>query len=119
MKNEHQENGVLRGPLILMVPASNLVAVMSLDWLGRFNRAALSTKTHGWNYLANRPRTPKDFGELSRAARGVERSGALDELADKQSEPVPPNALLFGRGIPRSSLPRASRAKLTSAPLRF
>jgi hypothetical protein len=48
MKNEHQENGVLRGPLILMVPASNLVAVMSLDWLGRFNRAALSTKTHGW-----------------------------------------------------------------------
>jgi hypothetical protein len=34
MKNEHQENVVLRGPLILMVPASNLVAIMSLDWLG-------------------------------------------------------------------------------------
>jgi hypothetical protein len=33
MKNDHQENGLLRGPLILMVPASNLVAVMSLDWL--------------------------------------------------------------------------------------
>ena len=41
MKNEDQENGVLSGPLILTVPASNLVAVLSLDWLDDTNRAAL------------------------------------------------------------------------------
>jgi hypothetical protein len=33
MKNDDQENGVLTGPLILIVPASNLVAIMSLNWL--------------------------------------------------------------------------------------
>ena len=38
MKNEHQENGVLRDPLILMVHASNLVAAMSLDWLDQTDR---------------------------------------------------------------------------------
>src|SRR6267378_3871 len=63
MKNDHQENGLLRGPLILMVPASNLVAVMSLDWLDETDRAAVSAKTHGRKYLATLPRTPKDFGE--------------------------------------------------------
>jgi hypothetical protein len=64
MKNEHQQNGAPRSPLILMVPASNLVAVMSLGWLDGTNQAAVSAKTHGRNYLANPPRTPKDFGEL-------------------------------------------------------
>jgi hypothetical protein len=53
MKKEHQKNGALRGPLILMVPASNLVAVMSLDWLDGANQAAVSAQTHGRNYLAN------------------------------------------------------------------
>ena len=61
MKNEHQENGALRGPLILMVPASNLVAVINLDWLDGANQAAVSAQTHGRNYLANRPTTPKEF----------------------------------------------------------
>ena len=65
MKNEHQENAVLRGPLILIAPASNLVAVMSLDWLDGTNRAAVSAKTRGRNYLANRPRAPKDLGKTS------------------------------------------------------
>jgi hypothetical protein len=72
MKNEDQENGVLSDPLILTVPASNFVAVISLDWLDGTDRAAVSAKTRGWNYLANSPRTPKrlrqNFGKLSRAA---------------------------------------------------
>jgi hypothetical protein len=42
MRNEHQENGVPRGPLILLVPVSNFVAVMNLDWLDGTNRAASS-----------------------------------------------------------------------------
>jgi hypothetical protein len=33
MKNEDQKNGLQRCPLILVVPAFNLVAVLSLDWL--------------------------------------------------------------------------------------
>ena len=51
MKNDHQENGLLRGPLILMVPASNFVAVISSDWFDETDRAAVSAKTRGWNYL--------------------------------------------------------------------
>jgi hypothetical protein len=77
MKNEHQENGAPRGPLILMVPAANLVAIMSLDWLDGTNQAGVSALTRGRNYLTNPSRTPKDFGQLSRAAfagQGVERS---------------------------------------------
>ena len=75
MKNEHQENAVPRGPLILMVPASNLVAIMSLDWLDGTKRAAVSAKTRGRNLSgksaesSERPR--QDFGSsvepLSRA----------------------------------------------------
>jgi hypothetical protein len=53
MKNEHQEKGALRDPLILIVPASNLVAVLSLDWLDDTNRAPVSAQTHRRNYLAN------------------------------------------------------------------
>ena len=74
MKNEYQENGV-RGPLILIAPASNFAAVMSLDWLDGTNRTAVSAKTHGWNYLENRARTPKDFGEFSRAAQSAAFAG--------------------------------------------
>jgi hypothetical protein len=33
MKNERQEHEAPRGPLILTAPASNLVAIVSLDWL--------------------------------------------------------------------------------------
>jgi hypothetical protein len=47
MKNDDQENGVLTGPLILIVPASNLVAIMSLNWLDGTNRGAVSAQTHG------------------------------------------------------------------------
>jgi hypothetical protein len=65
MKNEHQENRLRRGPLILMVPASNLVAVLNLDWLDGTNQAAVLAKMHGWNYLVNPSRTPKDFSETS------------------------------------------------------
>jgi hypothetical protein len=61
MKNDYQEKGALRGPLILIVPASNLIAVMSLDWLDGTKRAAVSAQTHGRNYLATRPTTPKEF----------------------------------------------------------
>jgi hypothetical protein len=68
MKNEHHENGVLRGPLILTQPASNFVAVMSFDWFNGTNQTAVSAQTRGSNYLATRPRTPRDFGELSRVA---------------------------------------------------
>jgi hypothetical protein len=80
MKNDHQENGVPRGPLILMVPASNLVAVMSLDWLDGANQAAVSAEMHVGIYLVTRSRNAeklrRGFDELSRAAfrgRGVEQ----------------------------------------------
>ena len=75
MKNEHREDGLLRGPLILTQPASNFVAVMSLDWLDGTNQAAVSAETHGRNYLASPPRTPKDFGEFSRAAQSAAFAG--------------------------------------------
>jgi hypothetical protein len=68
MKNEHQEGEVPRGPLILIAPASNLVAVLSLDWPDGTYREVVSAKTHAWNYPTDRPRTQKNFGELSRAA---------------------------------------------------
>jgi hypothetical protein len=83
MKNDHQENGLLRGPLILMVPASNLVAVMSLDWLDDTNRAALSTKTRGRTYLANPPRTEATSVELTQPlsrAGCLTKGRELDEL---------------------------------------
>jgi hypothetical protein len=32
MKNEREENEVLGGPLILLAPASNLVAILTLNW---------------------------------------------------------------------------------------
>jgi hypothetical protein len=51
MNNKHQENGVLSGPLIFTVPASNFVAILRLDWLDRTDRAAVLAKTHGWRLL--------------------------------------------------------------------
>jgi hypothetical protein len=34
MKNDHQENGLLRGTLIFTVPAYGFVMALYLDWLG-------------------------------------------------------------------------------------
>jgi hypothetical protein len=61
MDNKHQENGALRGPLIFTLPAFNFVVILSFDWLDEANWAAVSVKTHGWNYPATRPRTAKEF----------------------------------------------------------
>jgi hypothetical protein len=52
MNNKQQENGALEGPLIFTLPASSFVVILSVDWLDRTGRAAVSAKTHGWNYLA-------------------------------------------------------------------
>jgi hypothetical protein len=60
MNNKDQENEVWRGPLIFTVPAYGFVMALYLDWLGSSNREAVSGKTHGWNWLATRPRTVKD-----------------------------------------------------------
>jgi hypothetical protein len=80
MKNEHQENGALRDPLILMVPASNLVAVLSLDWLDGANRAAVSAQTHGRNYLAN---SAEKRRSISRAVPLKEKGGRWKKLAKR------------------------------------
>jgi len=77
MKNDQQENGLLRGPLIFIVPASNLIAVLSLDWLDGTNRAAVSAETRGWNYLATRPTTPKEFAGRDVHAHRGRRLGHL------------------------------------------
>ena len=37
------------------LPASSFVVILSLDWLEGDDRAAVSAKTHGWNYLAYAP----------------------------------------------------------------
>ena len=57
MRNENQENRVRKGPLIIRVPASNLVAVLSLDWPDGTNQGTVFAETLGRNYLANPPRT--------------------------------------------------------------
>jgi hypothetical protein len=88
MKNEHQENGAPRGPLILLVPASNFVAVMNLDWLDGTNRAAGSaTMEVGRRHL-------KTLASSVRAlfARGVLNKAGRWKLADRSSEPMPPSA---------------------------
>jgi hypothetical protein len=33
MKNKHQENGALTGPLIFTLPASSFVVILNFDWL--------------------------------------------------------------------------------------
>jgi hypothetical protein len=70
MKNEHQENVVLRGPLILMVPASNLVAIMSLDWLDGTNQKLFPRKRAAGlgESIENSERPRRAFEGLSRAA---------------------------------------------------
>jgi len=45
MNNKHQENGVLRGPLIFTVPAYGFVMALYLDWLGRSKEKPFSAKT--------------------------------------------------------------------------
>jgi hypothetical protein len=71
MKNEHQENGLLRGPLILIAPASNLVAIMSLDRLDVTKRApvyANGQKELLGESTENSGRPRRDFESLSRAS---------------------------------------------------
>jgi hypothetical protein len=68
MKNKHQENAVRRGPLILMVPASNLVAIMSLDWRDGIKPEDLSAKTRAWNCRANRSRAQENLGGPSKGS---------------------------------------------------
>ena len=74
MKNEHQENGLLRGPLILIAPASNLVAILSLDRLDATDQAAVYT--NGQKQLpgestenSERPRRDGGISTLSIALR--------------------------------------------------
>jgi hypothetical protein len=70
MKNEHQENGFLRGPLILISPASNLVAILSLDRLDATDQAAVYTngqKELPGESTENAERRRPDFESLSRA----------------------------------------------------
>jgi hypothetical protein len=45
MNNKHQENGALRDPLILTVPAYGFVMALYLDWLGRSKETPFSAKT--------------------------------------------------------------------------
>ena len=59
MKNEREENVVLRGPLILLAPASNLVAILSRDWCEGWNRAVFSAKAQSWDYPGNHPKKAK------------------------------------------------------------
>lgn len=54
MKNECVEDEVLRGPLILLAPASNLVAIVSLSWWDGGNRAVVSAEAQSWDYPAKR-----------------------------------------------------------------
>jgi hypothetical protein len=57
MNNKHRENGAVTGPLIFTLPASSFIVVLSLNWFDGTDQAAVSAKTHGWNYLATRRRT--------------------------------------------------------------
>jgi hypothetical protein len=65
MKYEYREDGEPEGPLILIAPASNLVAILTLDWLDHTNEPAVSAKPHDWKNLANRRATREDFEEDS------------------------------------------------------
>jgi hypothetical protein len=57
MNNKHQENGARIDRVIFTVPAYGFVMALYLDWLDGPDRAAVSTKTHGWNCPATRPST--------------------------------------------------------------
>ncbi len=83
------------------------------------------------NYLANRPRTPKEFGKTSASSvKPLSGVGFVDgvlnedrELQEVSKEVVGIHVLLtrslFGDGIPRKSLLPVSPVKLTSAPSLF
>ena len=70
MKNEREENEVLRGPLILLAPASNLVAILSLNWCDGGNRAVVSAEAQSRNYPANRSRKAKLKSSISTHSEG-------------------------------------------------
>lgn len=44
MKNEHNKNEALRGPLMFTIPACGFVVAPKLDWLYKINRVADHTK---------------------------------------------------------------------------
>jgi hypothetical protein len=52
MDNKHRENGALTSPVIFALPAFNFVMILNFDWLDETESPAVSTKMHGWNYLA-------------------------------------------------------------------
>jgi hypothetical protein len=57
MDNKHQENGAPTSPVIFALPAFNFVMILNFDWLDETESPAVSTKMHGWNYIATWPRT--------------------------------------------------------------
>ena len=83
MKNEHQENGV-RDPLILIVPGSNLVAVMSLGWFDGTDRGAVSAKNHSRSPPGNSAENSERPGRAQPSRfreRVVNADRQLDDLA--------------------------------------
>lgn len=70
MKNEREENQVVRGPLILLAPASNLVAILSLNWCNDRNRAFVSADAQNRDYPANRLRKAKFKSAISTYPEG-------------------------------------------------
>jgi hypothetical protein len=58
MKNEHNKNEALRGPLMFTIPACGFVVAPKLDWLYKINRVADHTKkltvTHREEYGCDR-----------------------------------------------------------------
>jgi hypothetical protein len=72
MKNEREENEVLRGPLILLAPASNLVAILSLNWWDGGNRTVVSAEAQSWDYPANRPRKSQVQKRDIDTSRGID-----------------------------------------------
>jgi hypothetical protein len=77
MKHEHQEDGEPRGPLILVAPASNLVAILSLDGLDRTNQPAVSAKGDRWEQSSKSVDDPERLrqdlrgGQLTHCAYGA------------------------------------------------
>jgi hypothetical protein len=77
MKHQHQEDGEPRGPLILLTPASNLVAILSLDWLDCTKQPAVSAKEDRWEQssksVGDRERLRQNFrgGQLTLCPHGA------------------------------------------------
>jgi hypothetical protein len=70
VKNERVENEVLRGPLILLAPASNLVAILSLNWCDGGNRAVVSADAQSWDYPAKSSEKAKFKSSISTHPEG-------------------------------------------------